>query len=86
MIILRKIYIFSDTHLPENGWLQGCYECGGITSRTILYKTKYRYKKKYKFIMHLCPRCKRQLEKNSQQNNKLINRCNIFIDSFLNSC
>ena len=35
--------------------------------------------------MHLCPRCKRQLEKNSQRNNKLINRCNIFIDSFLNS-
>ena len=58
----------------------------GLQVELYYIKQNIDIKKKYKFIMHLCPRCKRQLEKNSQQNNKLINRCNIFIDSFLNSC
>ena len=45
MISLRNIYIFSETHLPKEGWLQGCYECDEITSKIIDYKTKYTYKK-----------------------------------------
>ena len=64
MISLRNIYIFSETHLPKEGWLQGCYECDEITSKIIDYKTKYTYKKKYKFFIHVCPKCKRQLKDN----------------------
>lgn len=85
MISLRNIYIFSETHLPKEGWLQGCYECDEITSKIIDYKTKYTYKKKYKFFIHVCPKCKRQLKDNNQQNNKFIKRCDIFMRKFLNT-
>ena len=38
MKILRHVYLFYETHLPEKGWFQGCYQCKMITSKTICYK------------------------------------------------
>ena len=32
--------MYSDTHLPTRGWLQGCWECETITSRLITYKER----------------------------------------------
>lgn len=79
MKIIRNVYMFSDTHLPKRGWLQGCYECREITSRTIAYKTKTTYLKIYKFIVHLCPRCQRQLKNNTEMNIQFIHKCNAYI-------
>lgn len=28
---MKKIYLFTPTHLPRNGWLQGCVRCNMIT-------------------------------------------------------
>ena len=39
MKIIKHIYIFKETHLPERGWLQGCYVCSQITSRNITFKS-----------------------------------------------
>jgi hypothetical protein len=79
MKIIRNVYMFSDTHLPERGWLQGCYKCGEITSRTITYKTKTKYLKIFKFIVHLCPRCQRQLKDNTPMNVQFIHKCDAYI-------
>ena len=45
MKILREIYLRSESHLPEHGWLQACWTCDTITSRTLDYNkiTKRRY-------------------------------------------
>jgi len=32
--------VFSNTHLPKDGWIQGCFYCGRPTSNTINYNYK----------------------------------------------
>ena len=41
---IKKIYIYRDSHLPEEGWLQSCFNCYQITSKLILFK-KYKTNK-----------------------------------------
>jgi uncharacterized protein YlaI len=82
MKIIREVYLYSDTHLPTHGWLQGCWECETITSRLITYKTVTKGKFTYKFIVYLCPHCKKQInakEKKEEFNTK----CNEFIEDHL---
>lgn len=86
MKIIKHIYIFKDTHLPERGWLQGCYVCSQITSRNITFKSIELEKKTNKFIVYLCPSCRCDLEKDDEQNLWFINKCNRFTRNYLNSC
>ena len=83
MKILRQIYLFRESHLPEKGWLQACYECETITSKTINYKSISKNKKTYKFIIHICNSCKESLKADAEKNTKFINRCDKFIDEYL---
>ena len=48
-IMKKKIKktIFSETHLPINGWIQGCVHCEIPTSKTIVIKV---IKKKIEFM------------------------------------
>ena len=84
MKIIREVYLYSDTHLPRHGWLQGCWECETITSRIITYKTVTKGKFTYKFIVYLCPRCKKRI--NAKKEKEEFNtKCNEFIDDHLNT-
>jgi uncharacterized protein YlaI len=84
MKIIREVYLYSDTHLPTRGWLQGCWECETITSRIITYKTVTKGKFTYKFIVYLCPRCKKRI--NAKKEKEEFNtKCNEFIDDHLNT-
>ena len=65
---VKQIYIYRDSHLPEEGWLQSCFECYQITSKTILFKT-YKTNKKnieyyWEIYIHLCNKCKNCLMEN----------------------
>ena len=53
MKILREVYLRNESHLPEHGWLQSCWTCDIITSRTIEYKKITEGKNIYKFIVYL---------------------------------
>ena len=48
MPTIRKVYLYEETHLPQKGWMQGCMVCGIITSRLLLFDTKYDTKNKKK--------------------------------------
>ena len=64
---MKRIYLFQTTHLPEDGWLQGCIICSEITG-TIKRIKKYklplyqlcnnniRNKERYGFMCHKCLR------------------------------
>ena len=86
MKISRHVYLFSESHLPEKGWLQACYECDTITSRTIYYKTVSHSVKTYKFIVHICGSCKKTLKKDITKNTKFISKCDEFISEYLDTC
>ena len=29
--MMKTLYLFNSTHLPKDGWLQGCVKCNNIT-------------------------------------------------------
>lgn len=64
MPTIRKVYLYEETHLPQKGWLQGCMVCGIITSRLLLFDTKYdtKNKKKYEIYTYICPKCQKKLD------------------------
>ena len=51
-------YLYQESDLPKEGWLQACLICDTKTSRCIFYKTIKKYTKVY---VHLCPVCTRKL-------------------------
>jgi hypothetical protein len=58
---VSNIYIFQDTHLPKQGWLQGCFRCYNITAETMEYPQNYKTYKR--FLFYLCPKCKLHINK-----------------------
>ena len=43
---MKRIYLFQKSHLPNDGWLQGCIICGEVTGN-------YKRIKKYKLPLKL---------------------------------
>jgi len=83
MKIIREVYLYSDTHLPRHGWLQGCWECETITSRLITYKKITKNILIYKFIVYLCPCCKKQINAKEEKKEEFNTKCNDFIEDYL---
>ena len=78
---LKQIYIYRDSHLPEDGWLQSCFYCYTFTSNIIDYTT-IRYKRTlYECNVHLCPTCENFLHKpeNIEKQEKFRHKCNRYI-------
>ena len=71
-IIKKKeynIYIYQKTHLPRNGWLQGCFRCYNITAETMLFPQNYKQTKN--FVFYTCPKCKFHINARGQINERL---------------
>ena len=50
----KVIYLYKETHLPAEGWLQGCFICDTITSKTEEFKPIIVNKKvKYDWLLRL---------------------------------
>ena len=81
MPVVKRIYIYNDSHLPEEGWIQACHNCKELTSKTILFKTFHKNEILYEFYVYICGRCKR---KNSKLSGNWLNfndSCNSYITS-----
>lgn len=78
-MILKDIEIYRDSHLPINGWIQGCFSCYTLTSKTILYKTIIKKKIIYDFHVYICPRCNNKFKKQILEFIKFSNVCNKYI-------
>lgn len=76
---VKKIYIYKDSHLPENGWLQACFHCDTITSRHFLFQTFTDKKVLYEFHIHTCGSCTRTFKKNPTGYIIFSNTCNSYI-------
>jgi hypothetical protein len=85
--IIKEIYIYRESHLPTDGWIQKCFHCDTLTSKNILFKTITQYKgcyvKYWEFNIHLCFSCKRYLYSNKGENIKKFlkfsQKCNDYI-------
>ena len=72
----KELYLYTpraDSKLPDDGWLQPCYNCDLVTSNNVflckLYENK---KKKYICYVYLCKSCEKQykIKKNVIKNRK----------------
>ena len=77
----KKIYIYRESRLPEDGWLQPCFYCYVITSGLLRLKTKRTFRNLYEIEVYLCPRCKTTLNKNDALYNTFIKKCNHYINN-----
>lgn len=82
--IMKKIYIYRDSHLPEKGWLHSCYNCCGITSRFITFKTIKKDNccyKHWEFYVYVCNKCQKELykKKNLTKYIEFTKDCNEYI-------
>ena len=75
----KRIYIYKDSHLPENGWFQGCFRCGTITARIFLFTTFNSNNYLYEFIIYTCPDCKKKLHNDTLLSINYNNTCSEYI-------
>ena len=63
--VIKQIYIYRDSHLPENGWIQACFNCYTKTSKTNLInicKTNDKHKiTLWEIYIYVCPKCNKRL-------------------------
>jgi hypothetical protein len=62
---MKQIYIYRESHLPENGWFQACFDCLTVTSKLKLfdiYKTNTNCIIFWELYIYVCPKCKKELK------------------------
>ena len=64
---IKKIYIYNDSHLPEDGWIQACFNCNTLTCQNILLQTFYKKENLYEFYIHTCGRCKKEFKSDDEK-------------------
>ena len=60
MKTIKNVYLYRDSHLPEEGWLQSCFRCYSITGKLFFFKTIENKKKIYQFKIYMCPSCQKK--------------------------
>ena len=79
-MILKNIEIYRDSHLPENGWIQSCFNCYSLTSKTTLYKTITNKNVVYDFHIYVCNSCHKKFNNNILNFIHFSNTCNKYIN------
>ena len=79
MTDVKMIEIFRDSHLPEKGWIQSCFNCYTVTSKTFLYKVLKKKDCIYKFCIYNCHECKNKMRKNPVYYLKFSKECKSYI-------
>ena len=79
MKIIKNVYLYRDSHLPEEGWLQSCFRCYTITSKLYSFKT-IENKKKYINSKFICVLLSKKIINDDNEFVKFSNRANKYID------
>jgi hypothetical protein len=69
-MVKRVMYIYKDTHLPRDGWLQGCFVCCAITGRSQDYQLSIKVPD-MRFVLYCCPFCCQVRKKSTELESKI---------------
>jgi len=72
---VKQIYIYNESTMPEEGWLQGCFECGAITSKLLLFKTKEGRNHVYEYLVFICYTCDRTFKRDTTRRVAFLKEC-----------
>jgi len=75
----KSIDIYRDSHLPSKGWIQACFNCYTLTSKTFLYKYIKSGERIYEFNIYNCNDCRKKMQKNRLFFLNFSNECNEYI-------
>lgn len=80
---IKQIYIYRDSHLPEKGWLQACFDCYIITSKLKLFDI-YKLHNGFgttisEFYIYMCPKCNREIHIDKKRYNIFFNNYKKYI-------
>jgi hypothetical protein len=73
-------YIYRRTHVPKEGWLQGCFKCWAITGNSYIYLKAKNNNPNHNYIVYLCYECYPRILKNTLEKKKYELR----IDNYIN--
>lgn len=80
---IKRIYLYRDSHLPEEGWLQSCFKCKEITGKYFLFQTFHKEDDLYEFYIHICSKCKKKFDNSALLYVNFSDKCNEYIrDNF----
>ena len=80
---IKRIYLYRDSHLPEEGWLQSCFKCKEITGKYFLFQTFHKEDNLYEFYIHICSKCKKKFDNSPLLYVNFSDKCNEYIrDNF----
>ncbi len=57
----KRIYLYTESHLPKKGWFQGCLRCASITAHLQLYKTIHADDLIKEVYVYICSPCQKSL-------------------------
>jgi|18_taG_2_1085343.scaffolds.fasta_scaffold36493_2 hypothetical protein len=79
----KKIILYRDSRLPEEGWLQSCFYCYQITGSTILYKTIKKTRYLYDIEVYLCRHCQIEFTLRKYKQDTFNDKCNKYIENLI---
>ena len=59
---IKDYYIYNQSNLPNDGWLQGCFTCGKITGDYYQEEIKRYYLNKFRIKVYMCSKCRDELK------------------------
>ena len=74
-----KIYIYNDSTQPKNGLFKSCFVCKTITAQTQYFSEKTYQNKNYKYLVFVCPDCKKTILKDTDIRNYYEKKVNEYI-------
>ena len=74
------MYIYKGTHLPRDGWLQGCFICTNITSKTEKYELSITVPN-IRFVLFCCPLCRNMRKKSNKLEKRLQKQVSKYVDN-----
>lgn len=77
----RRIYLYRDSDMPQQGWQQACFMCYSITARLLDYKTVETYSKRSNYVVYMCGYCQKQLQIKPEKHTRYVMRCEDYITS-----
>ena len=80
MKTFRRMYIYKESHLPAEGWLQGCFVCYAITGQCDVFSKKSSHRVVTEHVVYLCPHCKKMVERNEELKKEYEMKVNEYIE------
>ena len=77
----KKVYLYRESRLPEEGWIQSCFHCYMYTSNTIDYTYIKHNNILYACDVYLCESCDKYLHKLENIEKRMLfeNKCTKYL-------